>query len=378
MRVVYYSGFPFTDCDFPLIREFQNKGVDVRYYIVFRPDKPNGPLVSIKNPKPKSGIFKASEYEEFAPFKDYLDLDKVFVVNRIRKGGHPKNILLHLKLAMKMLFFRPDVVHVTFPLAGPEFPMYLLRRKMVLTVHDPEFHSGEGSLKMERQRKIAFSLTPKLVLLNKGQRFGFTRKYHIEKPILVNRLGAYDTLEALKGEPVQKGDYILHFGRISPYKGIDVLCEAMNKVRETIPSLRCIIAGGGQMYFDFKPYESNPNIELHNRYIPAEELGSLIDGSLFCVCPYTDATQSGVVSSAFAFNKPVIASNVGALGETVIDSVTGKLVPANDADALSAAIISLANDRASLESMSANILNARTSGPMSWKQIADNYLRFYL
>lgn len=377
MKVIYYSGFPFADCDFPLIREYRRRGIDVRYYLPFLPNKPHGPLVSIRAPKAKSGVYKASEYGEFAPYGDYIDLDKVFVVNRTRVGGHPRNILLYLRLAFEWLRFRPDVVHISFPIAGPEWPLYLLRRKMVLTVHDPEFHSGEGSGKMENQRKAAFKLVPKLVLLNGRQKDAFVERYHISKPILVNRLGAYETLRQFKPQPSGYGKYILHFGRISPYKGIEDLCAAMQTVGRSIPDLKCVIAGGGSLYFDFAPFADNKNIVLINRYIDTGELVSLIDGALFCVCPYRDATQSGVVSSAFAFDKPVVASDVGALGESVIDGVTGKLVPAGDVSSLASAIISLAQNPETLEMMSAAICKCRTAGDLCWEKIADGYLNFY-
>lgn len=377
MKIVYYSGLPFADCDFPLIKAYQQAGEDVTYIIPLLCDKLNGPLLSISKQIPKSGIMQATDYEEFRKYSSYMDLSKTLVVNRTTKGGTIQNVLLYFRLALKLMRMKPDVVHITTPLAGPEFPLYLLSKKMVLTVHDPFPHTGEMSVRKEHQRLGAFRRVRKFILLNARQRRQFVKNYKIEKPVLVNRLGVYDALNAFEDVHVENGGYILHFGRISPYKGIEYLCEAMEKVHEKNPDLKCIIAGGGVMYFDHSKYLDKPYIKFMNRYIGTEELASLISGALFCVCPYTDATQSGVISSAFALCKPVLATDVGGLGESVVDGYTGRLIAPKDADLLAQTILDMASDQEKLYQMSVNIEREARSGDMSWTEIADKNLRFY-
>ena len=77
------------------------------------------------------------------------------------------------------------------------------------------------------------------------------------------------------------------------------------------------MAGGGKFHFDVSEYEALDYIGIRNRFIPDDEMVALIKNCAFMVCPYTDATQSGVIMSAFAFNKPVIATDVGGLPEMV-------------------------------------------------------------
>lgn len=377
MKIVYYSGLQFADCDFPLVKAYQQAGEDVTYIIPLLCDKLNGPLLSIGNQIQKSDILQATDYEEFRKYSNYMDLSDTLVVNRITKGGTFRNVLLYFRLALKLMRMKPDVVHITTPLAGPEFPLYLLRKKMVLTVHDPFPHSGEMSVRKENQRLRAFRKVRKFILLNARQRRKFVKNYKIEKPVLVNRLGVYDALNAFDDVHVEEGGYILHFGRISPYKGIEYLCEAMEKVHEKNPSLKCIIAGSGVMYFDHRKYLDKPYMKFMNRYIGTEELASLISGALFCVCPYTDATQSGVISSAFALCKPVLATDVGALGESVSNGYTGRLIAAKDASLLADTILEMAADQEKLNEMSVNIERESRSGDMSWTEIADKNLRFY-
>ena len=65
----------------------------------------------------------------------------------------------------------------------------------------------------------------------------------------------------------QKTKNVLFFGRISPYKGIEYLCEAMMRVREHIPDATLTIAGNGNIYFDISPYEKQEWIDIQNKYI---------------------------------------------------------------------------------------------------------------
>lgn len=377
MKIVYYSHLPFADCDYPLVKAMREAGADVSYYIPILKDKPDGPLVSIGKQIQSSGIFPADSYPEFKRYDSFLPTSSIEIVNRTARGGHPRNIILYFKLAFRLLREKPDIVHITTPLSGPEFPLYLLHKRMVLTVHDPFPHSGELSRAKERQRKRAFRLVSKIVILNHLQKGQFIEQYGIRQPVMTARLGVYDTLRSVSPGPAHEGPYILHFGRISPYKGIEYLCQAMTIVHRTLPDLRCVIAGSGPRYFDTDIYEALPYIDFINEYITTENLAGLIGGALFCVCPYTDATQSGVVASSFALGKPVLASDVGALSEAVEDGATGCLVPPRDAEALASAIIRMASSPAVLSLMTRELEARFRTGDWSWDAIARKYLEFY-
>ena len=117
---------------------------------------------------------------------------------------------------------------------------------------------------------------------------------------------------------------------------------------------------------------------MENRFIFVDELVSLISNSQFVVCPYKDATQSGVVSSCFAFVKPVVATNVGGLGESIIDDVTGKLVNRNDPSELAEAIIQLYLSPDKIKEYSQNIKKIFWKGDREWSAIVNKYLLIYL
>ena len=125
--------------------------------------------------------------------------------------------------------------------------------------------------------------------------------------------------------------YLLFFGFIRDYKGLDLLLEAMGDERLKKLPLKLIVAG--EFYSDSKPYfdiiEKNNIAErviMKNEFIPNGDVYKY-----FCACdlvvqPYKDATQSGVTQVAYHFDKPMLVSNVGALPEMVPDNVAGYVV----------------------------------------------------
>ena len=378
MKIVYYSGLPFADCDFPLLKEYQ-KNNKVFYFIPLLCNRLNGALVSIKKQIQKAGIFKALSYKEFEAYERYIDLSDTFVVNRTQRGMTISTFVLYFKMVIKLFKINPDIIHITHPLWGPEMMLYLFCRKMIITVHDPFLHTGETGGTKELQRKIAFRLVKKVLLLNSAQKDQFILHYSLKKEkVFVSKLGVYDCLNAVR-PPVNtvQSPYILFFGRFSKYKGIEYLCEAMQLVHDEIPQLHCVIAGGGKIYFDYSKYSKDDFIILKNEYIDTDRLISLLNGSLFSVCPYTDATQSGVIYSSFALKKPVVASNVGALSDAVIDGETGLLVSPKNPKALADAIINLAKNEEQLKQMSDNIEKMFFQGSNSWKAIAENNINIY-
>ena len=110
-------------------------------------------------------------------------------------------------------------------------------------------------------------------------------------------------------------------------------------------------------------------VTIINRFIQNDELATLIRNSLFVVCPYRDATQSGVIMSSFSLSKPVIATNVGGLAEMVRDGINGIIIPPNSVKSLTQAIVALYQNHYLLNMMTENICNDYEDGNSSWKTI---------
>lgn len=379
MKVAYYSSVFLTDSDFPLVKGLQNQGVKILYFINITNDKKVGGFVDLRNEKIPLGISRADMYEGFRLYKDYFDISNIYIVNRERKSFSIRNVIIYLNLIWKIIKFNPDIVHTMCILGLVESMLYIFKRKMLLTVHDPFMHSGEYQKSSENKRRFAFKMINNFILLNKSQKNEFIDYYKLQgKKIFISQLGICDCLNYLaKDNKESSTDYILQFGHISPYKGIDVLCEAMELVHKKNPKIKCIIAGNGPYYFDKSIYENRGYITFINRYITTKELATLINNARFTICPYRDATQSGVVYSSFALGKPVIATNVGSLGETVKDGITGVLVETCDSNRIANAILGLYDSESTIDNMSKNILNIYHKGKNSRLDIANNTINIY-
>lgn len=379
MKIAYISSAFLTDCDLPLIREMTNLGHEVFYIIQMSPNTRQATLVNVPELMPDGGVYCARNYSGLEFMEAYLPLDRVLVQNMPKPHEwHPAS----LKSAWKLLgYLRKghfDVIHITWPLRYSAFQLYLLRKRMVLTMHDPIPHSSDMNKLNAFHRWMAFRNISNYILLSDTLKAEFVKTYELkEEKVSLSRLGRYEILAKYNPTEMElPKQYILFSGSINPHKGVKYLCEAMNIVHEQCPALTLVIAGRGKFDFDIEQYTKRLPIMVMNRFILNEELITLITKSRFMVCPYIDATQSGVIMSSFAFNKPVVCTNVGALPEMVQEGRHGKLVEPRDVNALASAIIEM-NDDELLKQMSENIDDDYSNGMRSWRYIAQETLNIY-
>lgn len=135
---------------------------------------------------------------------------------------------------------------------------------------------------------------------------------------------------------------LLFCGFVRPYKGLDILIDALPMVLEERP-VHLLVAG--EFWSSNAPYRIQidrlglqKSVTLVNRYLTNEELSACIARADVVVLPYRSATQSGVIQAAFGQGTPVIVTNVGGLPEVVDDGRTGLIVPPEDPTTLAQAI----------------------------------------
>ena len=123
-------------------------------------------------------------------------------------------------------------------------------------------------------------------------------------------------------------DYMLFFGLVRAYKGLDLLLDAFGKVKDSLPNLQLIIAG--EFYEDEDKYRTQiadlgltERVIVRNEFVPDGDLRKYFGAADLIVQPYKTATQSGVTQVAFHFEKPMLVTNVGGLGEIVHDHKMG-------------------------------------------------------
>ncbi len=391
MKVAYISNLPFADADFPLVREMQRQGVDVYFFIYVSVYSHRATLVDIPEVYRKQGIFPATVYEEFKAYEGYMDMSKVFVVNSLHQSDfHPANIRTMLSLVRRIKKLGVDVVNITWPPRRNKMLLYLLRKKLVFTLHDPFPHSAKNNREFEFCRKLAFRWIPKIILLNDAQTEKFCEVYKFPRSRLFHaRLGKYDCInylsekssssqENLVGLPesLRGQKYILFFGLIAPYKGVEFLLQAFGKLQQKHPDIKLLIAGSGKLYFDESLYRGNANVVLMNRYVPLAQLADLLKNALFTVCPYKDATQSGVVQTAFSMGTPIVASDVGNFAKAIENGKSGVIVPPCDVDALTGAMADLVEHPEKLVSFRKYIAGEWLERN-GWEEVVTQYLNCY-
>ena len=382
MKVIFYTHTEFADCTFPLISELQHQGVDAYCYLEINKNFQADNIIEFNHKVNWFGFYKASNLHEFEAYKDCIDLERTYVIAPwIARIWWLPGLFVWLIAVFNMIAKKADVIHIDWQLAkSSKLLLWLpVAKKHVMTVHDPIIHGNTPGWEIEdKRRKRCFDWADHFILLNDEQVDEFSKRYSIDRTkITVSHLGAYDSVSKF---PIKTDSitvpYALFWGRINPYKGLEDLLEATVKCHKSNPDFKLIIAGKGQEYFDFSPYKNLDYIEWRFRYIGITELVNLIRNCKFAVCPYKDATQSGVVQTAFVLNAPVIATNVGALPKAITDGITGLIVPPSDPVSLAKAMETLWHDDTLCSKMRENI-ETIWKPTMSWDVIAKQYIEVY-
>lgn len=148
-------------------------------------------------------------------------------------------------------------------------------------------------------------------------------------------------IEKLELDPTY--NYLLFFGLIRDYKGLDLLIEALADERLTDKKIKLLVAG--EFYSNELQYRNQvKNLKLEDKiifydhYIPNDKVADFFNVADMVVQPYKTATQSGVTQIAYHFHKPMLVTNVGGLPEIVPHGIAG-YVCKPDANEIASAIV---------------------------------------
>ncbi|MCQ2214304.1 MAG: glycosyltransferase [Bacteroidales bacterium] len=189
----------------------------------------------------------------------------------------------------------------------------------------------------------------------------------------------FDGYKEFKGKIIQelKGqrDFVLFFGYIQPYKGLDVLYKSVELLQNS--DIKIVVAGGGSDVV-LESMKTDDRYIVINRWITNSELVELIESCRFVVCPYKSSSQTGITQTVFNFDKPIVASLVPAFETTIDNDKTGILVQVGASDQLASAIDVLYRDEEMYVRMCANVRDIRLSSDKKWEKIASMYVEHYL
>jgi glycosyltransferase involved in cell wall biosynthesis len=284
-----------------------------------------------------------------------------------------------------VISFRPDVIHChEVPEIYTSSLIQLLRPlgiPLVLTVHDaiPHSEGGSGTSPREdgwrgRMRAAASIVTTHgesciADFRRASPDFAGEVVSSMHGVLMVPPAGA----PVIEPEPAR----ILFFGRMWAYKGLDVFVDAIDMLTKRGVTHGAIVAGRGpEMTRLGARMEAMPTVKMINAYISPEDTGRLFQSATVVALPYKDASQSGVLASAYGNSRPVVASATGGIPDVVTDGVNGLLVPPGDAIALADALECVLTSN-SLAAALAEGARQTAAGLLNWDQIAERLLSSY-
>ena len=271
--------------------------------------------------------------------------------------------------------FAPDVVHAQDSVVHDPRLLWAARlrpRRFAVTVHDPRPHPGdiEPSMRMRVTREALLTAARLVFVHGEGLRDELRDAGRAPLPPIEIVEHGTDT-PALTPPPDHPT--LLFFGRMSRYKGLDVLLHAMPRIWRRVPETRLVVAGAGPL--PDAAVLDDARIEVHNDHIPDADVARLFRGASVVALPYVQASQSGVGSQAKAHGRPIIATWTGELPRLVSDG-SGLVVPPSDADALADATVALLTDGHRAHEM--GLAGARTAASeTSWASIGEATLAAY-
>jgi glycosyltransferase involved in cell wall biosynthesis len=156
-----------------------------------------------------------------------------------------------------------------------------------------------------------------------------------DKAVAMHPIPVFGNYPAASGTLRKRGRIeLLFFGFIRPYKGLDVLLDALELLKDEEIHLTVIGEYWGDPGELIRRTEGYPGIQLHLGYMANAEAAEYFDRADFVMLPYTSATPSAVAAVAYHYDTPIIASRVAGIMDVVLDGQTGILFPANNPGAL--------------------------------------------
>jgi glycosyltransferase involved in cell wall biosynthesis len=321
----------------------------------------------------------------------------------LRRGWRGLRLLLAwMRLSLYIIRNRPDIVQFTrieFPFEA-FFISQLQRQGLTISQICHEFEARESNSRLasfffgkNQDVYTCFSAIFFHAQENRGRFLSLYPSVSEEKTYVIPH-GNSSWLTKLKTAPnimeilrekygLQEGErVVLFFGLLSPSKGLDDLIDAFALARKSCTA-KLLIAGYPTKYIDMDAFRARiealhltDQVILDARYLPLEEIGSLMSMATVVVYPYRSSTQSGALQAAYTFGRPVIATAVGGLPEAVEDGKNGFLVPAQSPQALAEKIAILVNDSELAAKMGHYALYLSETR-FGWQSIAQKIIQVY-
>jgi glycosyltransferase involved in cell wall biosynthesis len=281
---------------------------------------------------------------------------------------------------LRLEALEPDVVHVQW-LFRPELDLRWLRavaaqRATVFTAHDL---GGMLSRRPDRWLRV-FATVDRIVVHSRRGAAELAEAGVPEQKITRIPHPVFESAGPI-ADGGRREQTLLFFGLIRTYKGLDLLLRALPLVARERPDVRLVVAG--DPVDAIEPLRGlaselgvNERIDWRLGFLPDEEVEEALSEAAAVVLPYRRRVDaSGVLALAVGHAVPIVAADVGSLGETVADFGAGEVVPPEDVEALAAACIRLLGDGGRREEAIRGAERARAA--LTWDSAAARHEALY-
>lgn len=188
--------------------------------------------------------------------------------------------------------------------------------------------------------------------------------------------GLFETFSTIPQRDILQlpNDYILFYGYINPYKGLDILYNAIKQCKSHLKGCKVVVAGAGHVDALDK-IKNDDSFVCINHFLSNTDLVELVRGSKFVVCPYRSVSQSGIPQTVYPFGKPIIATDLEGFREVIVPEVNGLLFEKDNAEQLANQIVQLL-DKDYCSKIQSNIeQNWSSKEEYHWDYIVNQYLK---
>jgi glycosyltransferase involved in cell wall biosynthesis len=234
-------------------------------------------------------------------------------------------------LARWLAAHKPDAAICAMPAPLDLLMATALRRAgipFLVVVHDADPHPGDGfPLQMTLQHWLMRRASGLVALSGHvAERLRQQGVVAGARPLIVTTLpppmafGPQPLPPRAHGGPLR----LLSFGRLLPYKGLDLLADALRLLGPR-PDLEVRVVGSGRESEVLDALRQLPGVTVENRWVPEDEVGKMFAWADALVLSHREASQSGVAAAAIAARRWVVATRVGGIAEQLRDDPMAQL-----------------------------------------------------
>ncbi|MGN0069442.1 MAG: glycosyltransferase family 4 protein [Prevotella sp.] len=389
MKKIAFIEEAFMGSTLPLVKRFCNEGYTVDIYYVKN---------RIYEPEATECCFTAIQYGlTHVPQESLSKIHKYIGSNRLNiylvKLARPYSSVPLLRILMKeiiglqiRLIAREinkrnyDLVNVVANYDMDHFVHFIrhIHNRTILSLHEVWNHAKPNPIPSPLLNEAIITYKD-IVVFSKNNLHSIQCINGIDPNTIhyipFGKFESYTTLEEKAPVEPLPEKFLLFYGYILPYKGLDILVNALNLMGDELKDYRIVIAGKGEDPV-MKQIIDDERFILINHFIPNRELVYLLKRAHAVVCPYKTMSQSGIPQTAFVFNTPVIASDLNGFRE-IIDKDNGLLFKANDPHSLSQILKAYITTNQLYGQLTENIKKFEEIHPsFNWNNIIKSYRQF--